>query len=56
MDKLSQDEIRALALEAAKTIKQGYNPPFNRFDDEVNRLYSSYIRAKEIIAEKESME
>lgn len=54
MGKLTQDEICALALEAAKTIEVKNAAPYFRFDEEVARLYAKFVRAKEVIEKQES--
>ena len=56
MGKLTQDEIRTLALEAAKTITADNKAPFFNFDAEVAKMYARYIRAKEAIEKEESKE
>lgn len=54
MSKLSADEIRMLALEAAKIVDVDNLPPYHRFDDEVCRMYQRYLRAKEVIEAQEN--
>ena len=53
MSKLTDDEIRMLALEAAKIVDVDNLAPYHRFDDEVCRMYQRFLRAKEVIESQE---